>query len=109
MLTMNAHRIVIVFLALIAGGKDDGSGAGAGQEAQHPCHHGKRRRLGNCRRCMSSEPSRYYWLLLVESHLTRRLFAGIFAKVAMLPSPAARKTQIRPPPAPPGTLRDKIG
>jgi hypothetical protein len=32
--------------------------------------------------------ARYYWLLLVESHLTRRLFAGMLAKIAMLPSPA---------------------
>jgi hypothetical protein len=28
------------------------------------------------------------WLLLAESHLTRRLFAGMLAKIAMLPSPA---------------------
>ena len=32
--------------------------------------------------------ARYYWLLLAESHLTRRLFAGMQAKIAMLPSPA---------------------
>ena len=32
--------------------------------------------------------ARYYWLLLAESHLTRRLFAGMAAKIAMLPSPA---------------------
>ena len=32
--------------------------------------------------------ARYYWLLLAESHLTRRLFAGMLAKIAMLPSPA---------------------
>ena len=31
---------------------------------------------------------RYYWLLLAESHLTRRLFADMLAKIAMLPSPA---------------------
>jgi hypothetical protein len=30
----------------------------------------------------------YYWLMLAESHLTRRLFAGMLAKIAMLPSPA---------------------
>jgi len=30
--------------------------------------------------------ARYYWLLLAESHLTRRLFAGMLAKIAMLPS-----------------------
>jgi hypothetical protein len=32
--------------------------------------------------------ARYYWLLLAESHLTRQLFAGMLAKIAMLPSPA---------------------
>jgi hypothetical protein len=32
--------------------------------------------------------ARYYWLLLAESHLTRRLFAGMLAKIAMLPSAA---------------------
>ena len=32
--------------------------------------------------------ARYYWLLLAESHLTRRLFAGMLAKIARLPSPA---------------------
>ncbi len=32
--------------------------------------------------------SRYYWLLLAESYLTRRLFAGMPAKIAMLASPA---------------------
>jgi hypothetical protein len=31
---------------------------------------------------------RYYWLLLAESHITRLLFAGMLAKIAMLPSPA---------------------
>jgi hypothetical protein len=31
---------------------------------------------------------RYYWLLLAESHLTRRLFAGMLAKIAALPAPA---------------------
>ena len=31
--------------------------------------------------------ARYYWLL-AEGHLTRRLFAGMLAKIAMLPSPA---------------------
>jgi hypothetical protein len=34
------------------------------------------------------QPARYYWLLLAESHLTRRLFAGMLRKVAALPSPA---------------------
>jgi hypothetical protein len=32
--------------------------------------------------------ARYYWLLLAESHLTRRLFARMLRKIAMLPSPA---------------------
>jgi DDE family transposase len=29
-----------------------------------------------------------YYLMLAESHLTRRLFAGMLTKIAMLPSPA---------------------
>ena len=32
--------------------------------------------------------ARYYWLLLAETHLTRRLFAGMLAKIAALPAPA---------------------
>jgi hypothetical protein len=32
--------------------------------------------------------ARYYWLLLAESHLTRRLFGGRLRKIAALPSPA---------------------
>jgi hypothetical protein len=32
--------------------------------------------------------ARYYWLLLAESHLTRRLFGGMLRKIAALPSPA---------------------
>jgi hypothetical protein len=32
--------------------------------------------------------ARYYWLLLAESHLTRRLFADMLRKVAALPLPA---------------------
>jgi hypothetical protein len=32
--------------------------------------------------------ARYYWLLLAESHLPRRLFAGMLAKIAALPAPA---------------------
>jgi hypothetical protein len=32
--------------------------------------------------------ARYYWLLLAESHLTRRLFAGMLGKIAALPAPA---------------------
>jgi hypothetical protein len=33
--------------------------------------------------------ARYYWLLLAESHLTRRLFGNMLRKIAALPSPAA--------------------
>jgi hypothetical protein len=32
--------------------------------------------------------ARYYWLLLAEGHLTRRLFAGMLGKIAALPLPA---------------------
>jgi hypothetical protein len=32
--------------------------------------------------------ARYYWLLPAESHLTRRLFAGMLRRIASLPSPA---------------------
>jgi hypothetical protein len=32
--------------------------------------------------------ARYYWLLLAESHLTRRLFTGILRKITALLSPA---------------------
>jgi len=32
--------------------------------------------------------ARYYWLLLAEGHLTRRLFARMLRKIAALPSPA---------------------
>jgi hypothetical protein len=32
--------------------------------------------------------ARYYWLLLAESHLTRRLFGGMLGKVAARASPA---------------------
>jgi hypothetical protein len=32
--------------------------------------------------------ARYYWLLLAEGHLTRRLFAGMRRKIAALPAPA---------------------
>jgi hypothetical protein len=32
--------------------------------------------------------ARYYWLLLAESHLTRRLFAGMLRKITALPVPA---------------------
>lgn len=32
--------------------------------------------------------ARYYWLLLAESHLTRRLFAGMLGKIPALRLPA---------------------
>jgi hypothetical protein len=32
--------------------------------------------------------ARYYWLPLADSHLTRRMLAGMLAKIAMLPSAA---------------------
>jgi len=32
--------------------------------------------------------ARYYWLLLAESHMTRRLFGSMLQRIAMLPSPA---------------------
>lgn len=32
--------------------------------------------------------ARYYWLLLAEGHLTRRLFGAIVQRLAMLPGPA---------------------
>ena len=31
--------------------------------------------------------ARYYWFLLAEGHLTRRLFGGMLPKIALLPSP----------------------
>ena len=31
--------------------------------------------------------ARYYWLVLAESHLTRRLFGAMLGKIATLPSP----------------------
>jgi hypothetical protein len=32
--------------------------------------------------------ARYYWLLLAESHLTRRIFGDMLRKIAALPAPA---------------------
>lgn len=32
--------------------------------------------------------ARYYWLLLAESHLTRRLFGGMVRRIEALPVPA---------------------
>lgn len=34
------------------------------------------------------KPARYYWLLLAESHLTRRLFADMLRRIVALPLPA---------------------
>ena len=31
--------------------------------------------------------ARYYWLLLAESHLTRRLFGSMLQRIAALPMP----------------------
>jgi hypothetical protein len=33
--------------------------------------------------------ARYYWLLLAESHLTRRLFGSMVRRIGSLPPPAA--------------------
>ena len=32
--------------------------------------------------------ARYYWLMLVQSHLTRRLFGSMVRRIAALPVPA---------------------
>jgi hypothetical protein len=32
--------------------------------------------------------ARYYWLLLAESHLTRRLFGAVLRRIDLLPLPA---------------------
>jgi hypothetical protein len=37
--------------------------------------------------------ARYYWLLLAESHLTRRLFGSMLGRIAALPSPADERAQ----------------
>jgi hypothetical protein len=34
------------------------------------------------------EHARYYWLLLAESHLTRRLFGAMVRRIELLPLPA---------------------
>jgi hypothetical protein len=39
-------------------------------------------------RRQADQIARYYWLLLAEGHLTRRLFGGMLGKGAALPSPA---------------------
>jgi SAM-dependent methyltransferase len=36
--------------------------------------------------------ARYYWLLLAESHLTRRLFESMVRRIELLPLPAGRPT-----------------
>ena len=41
-------------------------------------------------RLQTCHHARYYWLLLAESHLTRRLFGGMLRKIAALPSPAGK-------------------
>jgi hypothetical protein len=35
-------------------------------------------------------PTRYYWLLLAEGHLTRRVFGAVLQRVVALPVPAGR-------------------
>jgi hypothetical protein len=37
---------------------------------------------------------RYYWLLLAESHLTRRLFGGMMRRIDALPVPAGRDRRL---------------
>jgi hypothetical protein len=32
--------------------------------------------------------ARYYWLLLAQSHLTRRLFGAMVRRIALLPVPS---------------------
>jgi hypothetical protein len=32
--------------------------------------------------------SRYYWQMLAQSHLTRRLFRGVVQRIEALPAPA---------------------
>ena len=36
--------------------------------------------------------ARYYWLLLAESHLTRRLFASMVRRIELLPSAPGERT-----------------
>ncbi len=43
---------------------------------------------GEDRRGRLIKHARYYWLLLAESHLTRRLFASMLRRTAALPAPA---------------------
>ncbi len=38
--------------------------------------------------------ARYYWLLLAEGHLTRRLFAGMLRKTAALPALVGQPTAV---------------
>jgi len=38
--------------------------------------------------------ARYYWSLLAEGHLTRRLFGAIVQRLAMLPGPTGSQTAI---------------
>jgi hypothetical protein len=37
--------------------------------------------------------ARYYWLLLAESHLRRRLFGAMLGRIATLPSPAGQPSR----------------
>ena len=38
--------------------------------------------------------ARYYWLLLAESHLTRRLFASMLGQIVGLPGPAGKRGRL---------------
>src|SRR6266705_7081091 len=38
--------------------------------------------------------ARYYWLLLAESHLTRRLFGSMLRRIAALPMPSGRSKNL---------------
>ena len=60
--------------------------AGAAAAGRHLVAHLQQRLVNTGGRLIKY--ARYYWSLLAESHLTRRLFAGMLAKIAMLPSPA---------------------
>jgi hypothetical protein len=56
-----------------------------------PCHRIMRDSIGCCPVKTGGrliKHARYYWLLLAESHLTRRLFGSMVRRIASLPLPA---------------------
>src|SRR5208282_1370328 len=57
--------------------------AGAADAGRHLVADQLATAVGENRRT-THQHARYYWLLLAESHLTRRLFAGMLAKIALL-------------------------